>query len=74
MDGATALKVKIEQATDLCFTNVPSVTNRNQLQLALNAHLQSLEFLTTEGQGLGQDMAIRGLMILVKHLPLATEI
>ena len=66
--GATALKVKIEQATDLCFTNVPSVTHRNQLQLALNAHLQSLEFLTTQGQGLGPDMAIRGLMLLVQHL------
>ena len=72
--GATALKVKIAQATDLCFTNVPSVTHRNQLQLALNAHLQSLEFLTTQGQGLGQDMAMRGLMLLVQHLPLATEI
>ena len=54
--GTTALKVKIEQATDLCFTNVPSVTHRNQLQLALNAHLQSLEFLTAQGQGLGPDM------------------
>jgi hypothetical protein len=72
--GATALKVKIEQATDLCFTNVPSVTHRNQLQLALNAHLQSLEFLKKHGQAFGEDMAIRGLMILVQHLPLATEI
>ena len=72
--GATALKVKIEQATDLCFTNVPSVTHRNQLQLALNAHLQSLEYLQKHGQAFGEDMAIRGLMILVQHLPLATEI
>ena len=66
-------------ATNLCFTNVPSVTHRNQLQLALNAHLQnahlqSLEFLTAQGQGLGPDRAIRGLMLLVQHLPLATEI
>ena len=72
--GATALKVKIEEATDLCFTNVPSVTNRNQLQLALNAHLQSLEYLKKHGQAFGEDMAIRGLMILVQHLPLAAEI
>ena len=72
--GATALKVKIELATDLCFTHVPSVTHRNQLQLALNAHLQGLEFLTTQGQGLGESMAMRGLMILVQHLQLATEI
>ena len=62
--GATALKVKIELATDLCFTHVPSVTHRNQLQLALNAHLQGLAFLTTQGQGLGESMAMRGLMIL----------
>lgn len=72
--GATALKIKIAQATDLCFTNVPSVTNRNQLQLALNAHLQGLEYLSKHGQAFGEDMAIRGLMILVQHLPLATEI
>jgi hypothetical protein len=72
--GAAALKVKIEQATDLCFTNVPSVTNRNQLALALNSHLQSLEFLRKHGQGFGEDMAMRGLEILVKHLPLANEI
>ena len=65
--GATALKVKIELATDLCFTHVPSVTHRNQLQLALNAHLQGLEFLTTQGQGLGESMAMRGLMILVQY-------
>ena len=60
--GATALKIKIAQATDLCFTNVPSVTNRNQLQLALNAHLQGLEYLSKHGQAFGEDMAIRGLM------------
>ena len=50
------------------------MTHRNQLQLALNAHLQSLEYLQKHGQAFGEDMAIRGLMILVQHLPLATEI
>ena len=72
--GTAALKVKIEQATDLCFTNVPSVTNRNQLALALNSHLQSLEFLRKQGHGFGENMAMRGLEILVRHLPLANEI
>ena len=50
------------------------LTSRNQLQLALNAHLQALAFLKKNGQALGDAMILYGLNSLVQHLQMANEI
>ena len=61
MYGPTALKLKLQQATELCSTCIPKLTQRNQLQLALYHHLQGLGLLDKHGQSLSSIMKLAAL-------------
>jgi len=72
--GPTALKLKLQQATELCSTCIPKVIQRNQLQLALYHHLQGLGLLAKHGQSPSDIMKLAALNTLIKPLQMADEI
>ena len=66
--GAIAVKTKLMEAVNLCYSHVPQLTHRNQLQVALNLHLKALKYMHKNGQALCDTMILVGLNTLVANL------